>query len=710
MKHDLSNSLNTARALKEGLKLVAHGYQLTPTIITRGKDGEKRAKFPIGWATDESWSSDPDQIRDWSVQFGCSFALRTGAKGGVDVVDLDVKEGKNGLIWWSSQGYPMGSMVVDTPSGGLHLYVPACGLPTVANVVAPGVDTRGNGGLVFAPGAYIIGEEDCYRVQGPMVRVRDLQALPEDLVAKIIAAHGPQKNHAADGRITTHDREWMLDRTKKAVDKLASSARPDPDDKIAGRDFRLEQMGVAMMLGRIVDAGLTDIETAREIIEEATLKVWPEGLSDKDRKNIESGLVDGPSKERWRERDTSTPFDPADESSDEVESAYEKELKRQRIQRQVRAELDAEARDPLWVLGASEYLSAPPPDYLVPKMLYRDGLAVVFGPPGAAKSFLVLDVALSLATGTKWCGHPLGRGKVHYVMAEGQATNVLRTLAWLTHRKVDPKELDDWFTAIPVPIMLTEPGVVDYLPIVEKDQPDLIILDTKNLMFAGKESQGDDYGLMLRTLHKIRQTAGGAAVVLIDHTGLNDETRTRGSNAQKGGVETEIAVADQGGVRLAKVMRDKSGEVGQEWVYRLEQIQSVKRPAGVSAPAVCVYVDPSDIIQSPFSDKFEDWNDPNQPSLPLDVIGYSGAGKSAVNAVARFMRYSTLGKEMGFSLAGCRSAVKKVYVDDKGKPKWSDDTIDRGWSALVELDRLVPAGMGDLASRSLWQVKSEDPE
>jgi hypothetical protein len=74
------------------------------------------------------------------------------------------------------------------------------------------------------------------------------------------------------------------------------------------------------MLGRLADAGLCGIEGAREVIEEATLKVWPDGLSDSDRKNINSGLADGPRKERWQLRD---PFVPA---SDESEAELLKEL------------------------------------------------------------------------------------------------------------------------------------------------------------------------------------------------------------------------------------------------------------------------------------------------------------------------------------------------------------------------------------------------
>jgi hypothetical protein len=397
--------------------------------------------------------------------------------------------------------------------------------------------------------------------------------------------------------------------------------------------------------------------------------------------------------------------DPFEEVPDPYEVELANEKRRQRLRRQAQAELDAEGREPLRVLNAEQFLDSPAPDYLVPKMFYRDGLSVVFGPPGAAKSFLVLDVALCLATGTQWRGRSIGRGRVHYVMAEGQATNTLRTKAWLAYHQVDRAELQDWFTVIPSAILLTDAGIVDYLPRVAQDKPDLIVLDTKNLMFAGKESQGDDYGAMLRVLHRIREAAGGAAVVLIDHSGLTDDTRTRGSNAQKGGVETEIRVTDENGYRRAEVTRDKSGTSGTEWLFKLVRVADVPRPADVEAPAVCAPMEAGEVAATiPFNERFEDWNDPAQPELPDDVAAYGGRGASAIKPLARFMRYSASGG-VGFSMAAARDAVRKRCPDER----WDRTTVDRAWGALVDMGRLVVAEGGGSTARSLWVSRPGDP-
>lgn len=160
---DEARSLAGQRALREALRLVRLGYVLVPVTITREADGKKLAKFHTGWKAGGQVRS--DIIRDWSVQFGgCSFAILCGPSG-IEVVDLDAAEG--GPAWWTAEGMPTSAWVVDTPGGGQHHYFrrrpgaePDGRLVNNAGQVAPGVDARTVGGLVFTPGSYVVGEED----------------------------------------------------------------------------------------------------------------------------------------------------------------------------------------------------------------------------------------------------------------------------------------------------------------------------------------------------------------------------------------------------------------------------------------------------------------------------------------------------------------------------------------------------------------------
>ncbi len=82
------------------------------------------------------------------------------------MVDLDQGESKDGASEYKAMGLdPEDALfAVETPSGGQHLYFANWDkLPNTQDQLAPGIDTRGVGGLVFAPGSRTIFGE--YRIK-----------------------------------------------------------------------------------------------------------------------------------------------------------------------------------------------------------------------------------------------------------------------------------------------------------------------------------------------------------------------------------------------------------------------------------------------------------------------------------------------------------------------------------------------------------------
>ena len=72
------------------------------------------------------------------------------------------------------------------------------------------------------------------------------------------------------------------------------------------------------------------------------------------------------------------------------------------------------------LLSAADVKDLPPPSYLIEPILPAGSLAVLYGPSSVGKTFLALDMALCVATGTDWLDHyPVKKGLVVYVMAEG---------------------------------------------------------------------------------------------------------------------------------------------------------------------------------------------------------------------------------------------------------------------------------------------------
>jgi hypothetical protein len=379
------------------------------------------------------------------------------------------------------------------------------------------------------------------------------------------------------------------------------------------------------------------------------------------------------------------------------------------------AEWGARHAEPIMYLDGVELLAEEPPGYLVPDMIYRDSLAVLFGGPGSGKSFLALDIALSLVTGQPWrqgyetvklTGRDGGPGKVHYVMAEGKRSNQKRTPVWLYRRGVSA---EDWeacrgrFTAVPTVLQLTEPGIRQYLKRVRRDKPDLIILDTRNPMFVGKESSGEDYGAMIRVLHMIREAAGGAAVLLLDHTGVHDQTRVRGSNAQLGGIDTEIKMEDRDGLRVVTMTRDKdegvTGDDAAKWLFRFEPVDDMPGvPWGRRAPVLIMPCDESAIHQ-PIAIE-PTWANDETP-VPGPVFDLRGRGRKYAIYAFRILRW--VGRRDGLAVADLADAIKGAI----GAGEYDRTQLNRGL-ALLEAHGIVehPAGAsGPLSGR--WALTAE---
>lgn len=103
-------------------------------------------------------STDPEMVRRWWLRDPCSLiGMPTGARSGIVVVDLDVKEGRKGIEAFAdlqADREVSQTLVVQTASGGRHLYFAHPVGRTVRcsqSRIAPGVDVRGDGGYAVIP-------------------------------------------------------------------------------------------------------------------------------------------------------------------------------------------------------------------------------------------------------------------------------------------------------------------------------------------------------------------------------------------------------------------------------------------------------------------------------------------------------------------------------------------------------------------------------
>lgn len=107
-------------------------------------------------------SCDEGTIKEWWRKFPtANIGIATGADSGIVVLDIDVKEGKDGFLSLSeiTGGVYPETLQVQTPTGGRHYYFrhPGATVGSNAGKLGSGLDVRGDKGYIVAPPSVIDG-------------------------------------------------------------------------------------------------------------------------------------------------------------------------------------------------------------------------------------------------------------------------------------------------------------------------------------------------------------------------------------------------------------------------------------------------------------------------------------------------------------------------------------------------------------------------
>ena len=188
----------------------------------------------------------------------------------------------------------------------------------------------------------------------------------------------------------------------------------------------------------------------------------------------------------------------------------------------------------------ADFIAGPPSaSYLIKTVLPSTGLGQVFGSSNVGKSFLLIDLAMHLASGRAWRGFKTKKIPVLYIAAEGMGGLAMRMKAWTLHYGIIP----DGFFVRPYSAQLTVAGAaaalrerIDSLPV----EPRLILLDTLAANFGpGSENDAKDMGLAMEGL---RTLAGNWFALCAHHSGHADKTRSRGHSSLYAALDIEIQV------------------------------------------------------------------------------------------------------------------------------------------------------------------------
>jgi hypothetical protein len=233
----------------------------------------------------------------------------------------------------------------------------------------------------------------------------------------------------------------------------------------------------------------------------------------------------------------------------------------------------------LRVWSYDDMLALDDPEWLVEGVISKGSSALLFGKSNAYKSFLSIDMACAVATGTSWHGAAAGAPcRVIYVATEGsRGVAKQRIPGWMDAHSI-PQALRRNIVVIPDEVMLDRPEWVDALIEVARGLPELptlVLVDIFGASMAGPETVHETATAWVRNVNRIMRDLE-CAVLTVAHTGWADETRARMHTHFWGSFDTRLkAEGDKDSLTtVLTVDRHKDADSTGKWGFRLDVVDT----------------------------------------------------------------------------------------------------------------------------------------
>lgn len=488
--------------------------------------GTKRSHKSAEHSDGRAWGAtiSPAEIkRDWNRWPSANVGITTGPASGIFVLDLDCKNGVDGIQWLKDRIAEHGELphTVEavSPSGGWHVwfsYPRDFDVKTCEGLIAPGVDVRGRGGMVLAVPSIKPGVGS-YAWKNPpgFFEVADA---PQWLLDLLPRCGETRTKSPAGTRIDVGGNSYG----EKALREEIAGVWAAPEGT---RNGALNK--AAFNLGQLVAGGELHAWIVADRLTSAAQAV---GLDLAETiATIRSGMDAGMKEPRSRPAGT------------------------------VQARADAPSPPPERTsrfYSAAELDGRPVParQWLVDGLVPMKTVTLFGGDGGTGKSLLALMLAASAATGRAWLNMAVPKGRALFLSAEDDDDELhmrladicrgmglrLADLGGLTMRSLAG---EDALLAVETKIALMQTALFDEIEARAKDeQPSLIVLDTLADMFPANENDRAAVRQFISILRglALRQKC---AVVLLSHpslTGLTSGSGTSGSTAWNNSVRSRL--------------------------------------------------------------------------------------------------------------------------------------------------------------------------
>ena len=539
--------------------------------------GEKKSYKSAKYSGGRKWGAtrEADEIRSDFTQWpDANVGIPTGAENGIFVVEADTMEGHgvDGLAALAAMNLPE-TLQSESPNGSVHCYFKHLGLrriPNSTSKLAPGIDVRGDGGMVLAPpsvkpnvGVYM------WRNSLPIADA------PQWLLDKVTASEKPEREAVQDGKVG----QWDLEDAKALYEFLRDNGCIESDD-----DWFKAGMVAKLEFG------------------EAGLELW-EAAGDG------SGLSDN-SEKRWKSF-ASEPRPGCVRLETLMKKAHEAGWTGS-VRKSTEAMFDGVAAMPSLPIAptgterrslrarrvnAASLAGKPVPEreWLVPDWIPMEQVTLLYADGATGKSLLSMQLGVAVATNNPWFNIPVKHGKVEFITAEDSAGELHRRLADVSRETGLPLESmgnlhvssfadeDAIMAALTGGGQLVKTGFYDeVVQIVRETKPVLLVLDTLADIFGGNEIIRAQARAFINMLRKIA-IEYNLAVIVLGHpsaTGLTNGKGTSGSTGWSNSVRSRLymeRVLGEDGVeidrdaRVLKSMKMNYGNVGNEIRMRYQK-------------------------------------------------------------------------------------------------------------------------------------------
>jgi hypothetical protein len=561
-----------------------------------------------------------------------NIGILTGPPSGVWVLDVDPDNGGDVALAELERVHgPLPyTYTVRTGSGGRHYYweLPDDFTPTNGNRLPMGLDTRGAGGQVVAPGSRTLAGEYTVAVEAPPVQAPAW--LLDYIRPQVVAAPAPVSAAEYDawralplsgqdrlsayargavGRELAALRDAMPGSRARTAVRVSRALIEFVNTPWAGLDAvtaRMVYLDAAAVAAALGSGGGHDFDMAEaeRIWADSVVRVggrgrevppeldaggvvphsidWnargagvpPFGVT--EQAGASSGLanpfaIPAPRNGAGSEREVSAaPFVLPGIDPDVARRVRQMEVDAQAkaiMKAREQSGVDAEARRRALreqMLSAAELAAMPGPQPLVEGLLNLDTTAWLIGKSGTYKSFVALDLACHVARGLPWQGRPTKAGKVVYIAAEGASGMTLRVRAWEARHGPIGENL----VFLPRPVSVAdEQAWGDLVAVVTEIGPVLVIGDTQARLSVGiQENDNSEMMRYVAAVDALRQPTG-ACVLTVHHIGRAG-TDARGASSIDGAQDTELRI-ERTGTRALRIHQDKQKDSDDETALEL---------------------------------------------------------------------------------------------------------------------------------------------